>query len=101
MLTVQVSVRQTVYTSRAMSYRYKIMLHFYNSRIAIFGSISPPYEHFYAHTRTTMQQPIRTGKHQYVVPSDHTQQFNQSNISHIHATISYITFLKNRWKNRN
>ena len=42
-LTVQVSVRQTEYTSRGMSYRYKIMLHLvhvsYNNRIAIFGSI--------------------------------------------------------------
>ena len=38
---VQVSVRQTEYTSNGMSYRYKTMLHFvhdsYNSRIAIFS----------------------------------------------------------------
>ena len=39
MLIVQVSVRQTEYTSKGMGYRYKIMLHLahvsYNNRIAI------------------------------------------------------------------
>ena len=44
MLIVQVSVRQTEYTSKGMSYRYKIMLQLvhvsYNSRMAIFSVIS-------------------------------------------------------------
>ena len=55
---VQVSVRQTEYTAKGMSYRYKIRLHLVNvlqqQNSNISGSISPPYEHFYAHTRITM-----------------------------------------------
>ena len=58
MLTDQVSVRQTEYTSRGMLQNQMIQN---NSRTAIFGSISPPYEHFYAHAITTIQQPIRAG----------------------------------------
>ena len=66
MTFVQVSVRQTEYTSKGRSYRYKIRLHLVNvlqqQNSNISSSISPPYEHVvYAHTITTMQLPIRAG----------------------------------------
>ena len=62
---VQVSVRQTEYTSKnELQIQNNATLSsclLQQQNINISGSISPPYEHFYAHTITTMQQPIRAG----------------------------------------